>query len=100
MRILLALMTALLIGSAAAAEKPRVLVLTAYPQGVWTVDAVSAATGLGGRARRLGDETERARKTVSARVRGWHDGLRLEIRRGCDAVDLPLYYLAHPTHPV
>jgi hypothetical protein len=28
-----------------------------------------AATGLGGRRRRLGDESERARKTVSARVR-------------------------------
>ncbi|MFC7658070.1 hypothetical protein ACFQV8_19040 [Pseudonocardia benzenivorans] len=32
-----------------------------------------AATGLGGRARRLGDETERARKTVTARIR---DALR------------------------
>ncbi len=32
-----------------------------------------AATGLGGRARRLGDETERARKTVTARV---HDAMR------------------------
>ena len=30
---------------------------------------VAAATGLGGRSRRLGDEAERARKTVSARVR-------------------------------
>jgi hypothetical protein len=30
---------------------------------------VAAATGLGGRSRRLGDESERARKTVSARVR-------------------------------
>ena len=30
---------------------------------------LAAATGLGGRDRRLGDETERARKTVSARVR-------------------------------
>ena len=30
---------------------------------------IAAATGLGGRPRRLGDETERARKTVSARVR-------------------------------
>jgi hypothetical protein len=27
------------------------------------------ATGLGGRARRLGDETERARKTVGSRLR-------------------------------
>ena len=31
------------------------------------------AAGLGGRPRRLGDETERARKTVTARVR---DALR------------------------
>ena len=30
---------------------------------------LAAATGLGGRSRRLGDQTERARKTVSARVR-------------------------------
>ena len=30
---------------------------------------LAAAAGLGGRDRRLGDETERARKTVSARVR-------------------------------
>ena len=30
---------------------------------------LAAATGLGGRPRRLGDQTERARKTVSARVR-------------------------------
>ena len=30
---------------------------------------LAAATGLGGRDRRLGDEAERARKTVSARVR-------------------------------
>jgi hypothetical protein len=30
---------------------------------------LTAATGLGGRDRRLGDEAERARKTVSARVR-------------------------------
>ena len=30
---------------------------------------LASAAGLGGRDRRLGDETERARKTVSARVR-------------------------------
>jgi hypothetical protein len=34
---------------------------------------LSAASGLGGRDRRLGDELERARKTVSARIR---DSLR------------------------
>lgn len=33
---------------------------------------LAAASGLGGRARRLGDEVERARKTVSARL---HDSL-------------------------
>jgi hypothetical protein len=30
---------------------------------------LTAAAGLGGRARRLGDNTERARKTVSSRIR-------------------------------
>jgi hypothetical protein len=33
------------------------------------IDELRAATGLGGRARRLGDEAERARKTVTARIR-------------------------------
>jgi tetratricopeptide (TPR) repeat protein len=37
------------------------------------VAELSAAAGLGGRARRLGDEVERARKTVTARIR---DALR------------------------
>src|SRR6266545_4383954 len=42
------------------------------------VDALSAAYGLGGRARRLGDAAERARKTVTARIR---DSLgRIEAR--------------------
>ena len=36
------------------------------------IHELAAATGLGGRARRLGDPTERARKTVSARI---HDAL-------------------------
>lgn len=38
---------------------------------------LSTATGLGGRPRRLGDEVERARKTVSARI---HDTLRRVAR--------------------
>jgi hypothetical protein len=33
------------------------------------VDELAAATGLGGRPRRLGDQSERARKTVTARIR-------------------------------
>jgi hypothetical protein len=33
---------------------------------------MSRAVGLGGRARRLGDQTERARKAVSARI---HDAI-------------------------
>ena len=33
------------------------------------VRELTVATGLGGRRRRLGDETERARKTVTARIR-------------------------------
>jgi hypothetical protein len=37
--------------------------------GKTTVAARAAAAGLGGRARRLGDQSERARKTVTARIR-------------------------------
>jgi tetratricopeptide (TPR) repeat protein len=44
---------------AAAHDKERAALLT----------ELRAATGLGGRARRLGDEAERARKTVTARIR-------------------------------
>ena len=33
------------------------------------VDELAAATGLGGRSRRLGDQSERARKAVTARIR-------------------------------
>jgi hypothetical protein len=33
------------------------------------IDQLTAATGLGGRGRRLGDERERARKAVTARIR-------------------------------
>ncbi|MYW33676.1 ATPase, partial [Streptomyces sp. SID2119] len=33
------------------------------------LDQLRTAAGLGGRSRRLGDETERARKTVTARIR-------------------------------
>jgi hypothetical protein len=33
------------------------------------IDELRAATGLGGRTRRLGDDAERARKTVTARIR-------------------------------
>ncbi len=42
------------------------------------VGELTAATGLGGRRRRLGDETERARKTVTARIRDALD--RIEQR--------------------
>jgi hypothetical protein len=37
--------------------------------GVALLEELSRAVGLGGRARRLGDDTERARKAVSARIR-------------------------------
>ena len=49
-------------GRAAAAEKLR-------SERDALIRELAAAAGLGGRDRRLGDETERARKTVSARVR-------------------------------
>jgi tetratricopeptide (TPR) repeat protein len=51
------------------------------------VRELTAASGLGGRPRRLGDDTERARKTVSARVRDSmahidrvHPGLAAHLR--------------------
>jgi hypothetical protein len=49
---------------------------------------LKAATGLGGRRRRVGDETERARKTISARIRDTlrhldtsHPELAVHLRR-------------------
>jgi hypothetical protein len=52
------------------------------------VRELKAATGLGGRRRRLGDEAERARKTVSARIRDTlrhldttHPELAVHLRR-------------------
>ena len=39
------------------------------PERAFLVAELSAATGLGGRPRLLGDETDRARKTVTARIR-------------------------------
>ncbi|HET9051807.1 MAG TPA: ATPase, partial [Candidatus Dormibacteraeota bacterium] len=45
--------------AAAAAEEERAMLL----------DELRRATGLGGRTRRLGDEAERVRKTVTARIR-------------------------------
>jgi len=40
------------------------------------VAELAAATGLGNRSRRLGDETDKARKTVSARIRYTIDRIR------------------------
>jgi len=67
------------------------------------VHELSAATGLGGRARRLGDETERARKTVSARVRDTltkldqtHPALAAHLRA---SVQLGTTCTYSPTHP-
>ena len=64
------------------------------------VHELSAATGLGGRQRRLGDQTERARKTVGARVRDalariervhplLAGHLRLTLRTGTTCVYVP-----------
>ena len=54
------------------------------------IHELAAAAGLGGRDRRLGDETERARKTVSARVRDAlskiervHPELAAHLRAAC-----------------
>ena len=53
--------------SAAAGRADRAETLRAERDAL--IHELAAATGLGGRDRRLGDQTERARKTVSARVR-------------------------------
>jgi hypothetical protein len=58
-------------GDAAASDRARV-------ERSALVAELAAATGLGGRARRLGDENERARKAVSARIR--------DVLRRIDAV--------------
>ena len=51
------------------------------------LEELRAAAGLAGRTRRLGDEAERARKTVTARIRdtlrkldGWHPELAAHLR--------------------
>jgi len=64
------------------------------------VHELSAASGLGGRQRRLGDQTERARKTVGARIRDALDRiervhpllaghLRLALRTGTTCAYVP-----------
>ena len=67
---------------------------------------LAAAAGLGHRDRRLGDEAERARKTVSARVRDAlakigqvHPELASHLR-GIAADGNPVFLLARRTHPV
>ena len=49
--------------------RPRRASRPSAPNATALIHELAAATGLGGRARRLGDPAERARKTVSARVR-------------------------------
>jgi hypothetical protein len=65
---------------------------------------LAAATGLSGRSRRLGDSAERARKTVSARVRDVltkidqvHPALATHLRTSLRMGTTCTY---HPTHPV
>ncbi|WP_432875155.1 ATP-binding protein [Kribbella sp. CA-245084] len=68
------------------------------------VHELSAATGLGGRARRLSDETERARKTVSARVHDTltkldqtHPALAAHLRASTQLGTTCTYSPTHPT---
>ena len=68
------------------------------------IHEVAAAAGLGGRDRRLGDETERARKTVSARVRDAlskiervHPELAAHLRSGLRMGAVCSYTPAEPT---
>ena len=66
---------------------------------------LAAATGLGGRSRRLGDHTERARKTVSARVRDAltkidqvHPTLAAHLRSTLQMGTVCSYTPLEPTH--
>jgi tetratricopeptide (TPR) repeat protein len=66
---------------------------------------LAAATGLGGRPRRLGDESERARKTVSARVRDAltkidkvHPTLAAHLRSTLQMGTVCSYTPLEPTH--
>jgi hypothetical protein len=68
------------------------------------VKAVATALGLGGRSRRAGDSTERARKAVTARVRNAierirsvHPTLGAHLDR---AVDTGTWCAYRPEHPV
>ncbi|WP_327000981.1 hypothetical protein OHA72_38440 [Dactylosporangium sp. NBC_01737] len=67
------------------------------------VDQLRAAAGLAGRNRRLGDDAERARKTVTARIRdtlrrldGRHPALAAHLR---DAVSTGSTCGYHPASP-
>jgi len=69
------------------------------------IHALAAATGLGGRSRRLGDQSERARKTVSARVRDAlvkidhvHPSLAEHLRRGLRMGTVCSYTPSQPTN--
>ncbi|WP_433533394.1 ATP-binding protein [Micromonospora sp. CA-263727] len=53
--------------SAARGDQPKAAALDAERRAL--IDQLRAAAGLAGRTRRLGDEAERARKTVTARIR-------------------------------
>jgi tetratricopeptide (TPR) repeat protein len=84
-------------GRSAAAEKLR-------SERDALIRELAAAAGLGGRDRRLGDETERARKTVSARVRdalskieGVHPELAAHLRSALRMGTVCSYAPAEPT---
>ena len=68
------------------------------------VAALASAVGLGGRARRLGDESERIRKTVTARIRNSirriereHAPLARHLER---SIDTGLWCVYRPEQPV
>jgi tetratricopeptide (TPR) repeat protein len=84
-------------GRSAAAEKLR-------SERDALIRELAAAAGLGGRDRRLGDETERARKTVSARVRdalskieGVHPELAAHLRSALSMGTVCSYAPTEPT---
>jgi hypothetical protein len=68
------------------------------------IGELSHALGLGGRSRRLGDDTERARKAVTNRIRhaidhlqGYHPDLAAHLREAIRTGTACTYQPAHPT---
>jgi hypothetical protein len=89
--------------AAARGDDPRAAALDRERQAL--IDELRAAAGLGGRSRRFGDEAERSRKTVTARIRDTlrrldsvHPELAAHLRETISTGATCAYHPATPTH--